>query len=154
VSLWIERDMWRKIEEPGNAFLIQCHPSVVEALIGADGENFEELEHEMRRGLYIRANFDMEFDEYEITSGNIESFDRDWMNMRRAQVVEVNVRRSSFEHLSKVIAWTDGGYFVELTEGSDLIGQRAKVSLLDIRRSFAVAEMIMSGSPSYSRGMA
>lgn len=154
VSLWIERDMWRKIEEPGNAFLIQCHPSVVEALIGADGENFEELEHEMRRGLYIRANFDMEFDEYEITSGNIELFDRDWMNMRRAQVVEVNVRRSSFEHLSKVIAWTDGGYFVELTEGSDLIGQRAKVSLLDIRRSFAVAEMIMSGSPSYSRGMA
>jgi ribonuclease G len=153
VSLWIERDMWRKIEEPGNAFLIQCHPSVVEALIGADGENFEELEHEMRRGLYIRANFDMEFDEYEITSGNIETFDRDWMNMRRAQVVEVNVRRSSFEHLSKVIAWTDGGYFVELTEGSEFIGQRAKVSLLDIRRSFAVAEMIMSGSPSFSRSL-
>ena len=49
VSLWIERDMWRKMHEAGNAFLVECHPAVVEALIGLDGENVEELEQAMRR---------------------------------------------------------------------------------------------------------
>lgn len=146
VSLWIERDMWRKMAEPGNAFLVECHPAAVEALIGLDGENVEELEHEMRRGIFIRANFDMEYEEYEITSGNIESFDREWMGYRRAQVLECNVRRTSFENLNRVIGWTDSGYFVELLDGGDAIGHRVKVVLQDIRRSYAVGDVILPGS--------
>jgi ribonuclease G len=153
VSLWIERDMWRKIQEPGNAFLIECHPAVVEALIGADGENCEELEHEMRRGIYIRANFDMEYEEYEITSGTIEDFDRQQMGFRRAQVVECNVRRSSFENTQKAVGWTDNGYYIELVDGLEHIGHRVKVCLQDIRRSFAVADVILPGMVASSRSI-
>lgn len=146
VSLWIERDMWRKINDPGNAFLVECHPAAVEALIGLDGENVEDLEHEMRRGIFIRANFDMEYEEYEITSGNIEDFERKWMGYRRAQVLECNVRRTSIENLNRVIGWTDSGYFVELIEGADAIGHRVKVVLQDIRRSYAVGDVILPGA--------
>lgn len=153
LSLWIERDMWRKIHEPGNAFLVECHPAVVEALIGADGENVEDLEHEMRRGIYIRANFDMEYEEYEITSGTIESFDAEHMGFRRAQVLECNVRRSSFESANKVVGWTDGGYYIELIDGHEHIGHRAKVCLQDIRRSFAVADVILQGAPATARSL-
>ncbi len=151
VSLWIERDMWRKMNEPGNAFVVECHPAAVEALIGVDGENFEDMEHEMRRGIYIRANFDMDYEEYEITSTTIDQADRELMGFRRAQVVEVNVRRSSFENINKVIGWTDSGYFVELIDGDDFIGHRAKVCLQDFRRSFAVGDVIHSGAPVMSR---
>jgi ribonuclease G len=143
VSLWIERDMWRKVHEAGNAFLVECHPSVVEALIGLDGENVEELEHEMRRGIYIRANFDMEYEEYEIRSGSIDEFDGIVMGYKRAQVLECNVRRSSFENANKVVGWTDGGFYLELLDGSNYIGGRAKVCLQDIRRSYAVADVIL-----------
>lgn len=153
VSLWIERDMWRKITEPGNAFLVECHPAAVEALIGADGENVEELEHEMRRGIYIRANFDMEYEEYEIKSGTIEEFDRQHMGLRRAQVLEVNVRRSAFENLNKIVGWTDNGYYIELIDGAEYVGHRAKVCLQDIRRSFAVADVILPGSAVVSRSL-
>jgi ribonuclease G len=153
VSLWIERDMWRRINEPGNAFLIECHPAAVEALIGADGENVEELEHEMRRGIFIRANFDMEYEEYEIKSGSIEDFERSQMGFRRAQVLECNVRRSSFENLNKIVGWTDGGYYIELIDGAEYIGHRAKVCLQDIRRSFAVADVILPGAPVVSRSI-
>ena len=146
VSLWIERDMWRKIQEPGNAFLVECHPAVVEALIGLDGENVEELEHEMRRGIYIRANFDMEYEEYEIRNGTIEEFDRLAMGFRRAQVMEANVRRSAFENSNKVVGWTDSGYYIELLDGMNHVGGRAKVCLQDIRRSYAVADVILPGS--------
>ncbi len=146
VSLWIERDMWRKIHEPGDAFYIECHPSVLEALIGLDGENVEELEHAMRRGIYIRANFDMEYEDYEIISGSIETFERMHMGFRRMQVLECNVRRSSFENVHKTVGWTDDGYFIELLDGDDHIGHRAKVCLQDIRRSFAVGDVILPTS--------
>lgn len=146
VSLWIERDMWRKMQEPGNAFVVECHPAVVEALIGLDGENVEELEHEMRRGIYIRANFDMEYEEYEIRTGTIEEFDRQYMGYRRAQVMEANVRRSAFESANKVVGWTDAGFYVELLDGMSHIGGRAKVCLQDIRRSYAVADVILPGT--------
>jgi ribonuclease G len=154
VSLWIERDMWRKIHEAGNAFVVECHPAVVEALIGLDGENVEELEHEMRRGIYIRANFDMEYEEYEIRSGTIEQFDREFMGYRRAQVLEANVRRSAFENSNKVIGWTDSGFYIELLDGNEYLGGRAKVCLQDIRRSYAVADVILPGTAAPSRSMA
>jgi ribonuclease G len=147
VSLWIERDMWRKINEAGNAFLVECHPAVVEALIGSDGENVEELEHAMRRGIYIRANFDLEYEEYDIRSDSIESLDREFMGYRRMQVLEANVRRSAFENANKVIGWTDGGFYIELLDGMDHVGGRAKVCLQDIRRSYAVADVILPGAP-------
>ncbi|MBS1719454.1 MAG: Rne/Rng family ribonuclease [Armatimonadetes bacterium] len=155
VSLWIERDMWRKAAEPGDAFFVECHPSVVEALVGLDGENVEELEHVMRRGVYIRANFDMEYEEYDIRTGKIDDFDKEYMNYRRAQVVEVNVRRSAFEGTNKVVGWTDNGYFVELLDGSNFVGQRVKVVIQDLRRSFAVGDVIAPGisSPNYARSL-
>jgi ribonuclease G len=144
VSLWIERDMWRKIKDPGNAFLVECHPSVVEAIIGSDGENVEDLEHAMRRGIYVRANFDMEYEEYDIRSGTIEEFDRQFMGHRRSQVLEANVRRSAFEIANKAVGWTDDGYYIELVDGFDQIGGRARVVIQDLRRSYAVADVLVS----------
>jgi ribonuclease G len=151
VSLWIERDMRRRMAEPGNAFLVEAHPAVVEALIGLDGESVEELEHDIRRGIYIRANFDLEYDEYEITAGTLEEFDREFMGYRRAQVMEVNVRRSAYEGTGKVVGWTDDGFYVELVNATESIGQRAKVVLHEIRRSFGVADLIMPGNSSSVR---
>jgi ribonuclease G len=146
VSVWIEREMRRRLREPGNAFYVECHPAVVEALIGGDGEFIEELEHDLKRGLYIRANVDFEIDEFEIVGGSIEEMDATHMGYRRAQVLEANIRRSAVEGTDKAIGWTDQGFYVELLDGRDLIGQRAKIVLQDIRRSFAVADVIMSGS--------
>jgi len=153
VSLWIERDMWRKIHEAGNAFIVECHPAVVEALIGLDGENVEELEHEMRRGIYIRANFDMEYEEYEIRSSTIEELDRKLMGYRRAQVLEANVRRSAFENANKAVGWTDTGFYIELLDGMEHVGGRAKISLQDIRRSYGVADVILPGAPVPARSL-
>ncbi len=145
VGLWVEREMRRKLGEPGSAFYIECHPGVVESLIGSDGESIEELEHELKRGLYIRANFDFDFEDFEIENGTIEEFDRRFMGFRRAQVLECNVRRSSTDGGSRSVGWTDSGYYVELLDGTEHIGHRVKVVLQDIRRSFAVADVILPG---------
>lgn len=145
VTLWIEREMRRMLHETGSAFFIECHPDVVECLIGADGESIEHLEHELRRGLYIRASFDFGYEEFEIESGNIEDMDREHMGFRRAQVVECNIRGSADESLDKAIGWTDDGYYVELDSASEHIGQRMKVVLQDTKRAFAVGDVIVPG---------
>ena len=154
LSLMIEREMRNRRGEPGNAFFVEAHPAVVEALIGLDGESVEELEHEIRRGIYIRANFDFEYDEYEITSGTLEVFDQELMNYRRSQVIEVNVRRSAFENINRSIGWTDDGFFIELINGQESIGHRARVAIHDLRRSFGVADLIQPGHASPSRTIA
>ena len=146
VSLWVERDLRRQLGQPGNAFLVECSPAVSEALIGPDGENVEELEHSLRRGLFIRSNPTLTQDEYTITDGTIEEFERKVMGYRRAQVVECNVRESVLQGPSKAIGWTDSGYFIELTDGEQHIGRRVKVCLEDIRRSFAAGSVILTGS--------
>ena len=153
VSLAIERDMWRRISEPGSAWLVECHPSVVEALIGMDGENVEMLEQEMRRGIFIRASMNMEYDEYEITSGTIDDLEREMMaGLRRQQVMACSVRRSAFENSARIVGWTDSGFFVELLDAAESIGHRRDVVLGDIRRSFGVGRVIMNGTNGGSRG--
>ena len=134
--------------------MIEAHPSVVEALIGLDGESVEELEHELRRGIYIRANFDFEYEDYEITSGFIEDFDKEFEVGRRAQVLEVNVRRSAFENSSKIVGWTDNGFYVELIHAGESVGTRARAVLHEVRRSFGVADLIVPGTSTVNRSMA
>ncbi|MBL8048834.1 MAG: Rne/Rng family ribonuclease [Chthonomonas sp.] len=146
ISLNIERDMHRMLDRPGNAFLVECHPAMVESLIGPDGENIEELEHELHRGVYLRARFDYPYEDYTITAGKLEEFDAHHMGVRRAQVLEVNIRSAGEDSSRKVTAWTDSGYFVELLESDVEPGQRVKVCLQDIRRSYAVGDVIISGA--------
>jgi ribonuclease G len=147
ISQWIERDMRRRLNDDGNAFFVECHPAVVEVLIGADGESVEDMEHDLNRAIYLRANFDFQIDEYEITSGSIDEFDRAHMSYRRAQVLDCSVRSTHLDVPGRVVGWTDAGYYVELIDGTNYVGQRVKVTLQDIRRSFAVADVILSGAP-------
>ncbi|MGI8922610.1 MAG: Rne/Rng family ribonuclease [Fimbriimonadales bacterium] len=145
VSLWVERDLRRAMDESGNAFYVDCSPAVCESLIGADGENVEELEHLLSRALFIRADQAVGLDEYTIQSGTIDQFDKSVMGFRRAQVLECNVRSSQLNGSNKAVGWTDGGYYIELVEGEGYIGRRVKICLEDIRRSFAVGSVIMPG---------
>lgn len=145
VSLWVERDLRRATDEEGDAFYVECSPAVCEALIGADGENVEELEHLLRRALYIRANVSLAHDEYKIESGTMDEFDKSVMGFRRAQVLECNVRASLLPGAAKAVGWTDGGYYIELRDGETSIAKRVKVCIEDIRRSFATATVIMPG---------
>jgi ribonuclease G len=145
VSLWVERDLQRALGSPGNAFYVECSPAVCESLIGPDGENVEELEHRLRRAIYVRSNPTLAQDEYRIEEGEISDFDRELVPFRRAQVIECNVRASTLPGATKAVGWTDDGYYLELTEGEAHIGKRVKVCIEDIRRSFAIASVITTG---------
>ncbi len=146
VSLWVERDLQRALGSPGNAFYVECSPAVCESLIGPDGENVEELEHRLRRAIYVRSNPTLAQDEYRIEEAEITELDRELVPFRRAQVIECNVRASTLPGSTKAVGWTDDGYYLELSEGEAHIGKRVKVCVEDIRRSFAIASVITTGA--------
>ncbi len=151
MSLWLERDLRRELDQQGDAFFIEAHPDVVEAFVGTEGENVEGLEHVLRRGLYIRAREDFGVDKYTIVSGRISDFDKQYANYKRAQVIECSVvaSESTTSQPPKIIGWSDG-FYLELSDGHQYVGKHVKVCLQDVRRSYATAEIIQPGSSTNS----
>ncbi len=145
VSLVIERDLRRQAGDVKNArreaFLINCHPEVAELLIGLEGVNIAWLEQQVQRAVYIRCDMNAHIEKYSIEGGDITELDRTRLSYRRAQIVECRVVRSLLKEPNKCIGWADG-YLVDLDDGYKMVGQKAKVRLTDVRRSFATAQVI------------
>jgi len=145
VSLVIERDLRRQIGDPKNArkeaFLITCHPEVAELVIGPEGTNITWLEQQVQRALYVRCDLNSHIEKYTIESGEINDYDKTRLGFRRAQIVECRVVRSLLKEPNKCIGWADG-YLLDLDDGYKMVGQRAKVRITDVRRSYATASVI------------
>lgn len=149
VSMDIERELTRRAAaEQAEAYLVIAHPKVAELVIGPEGENVEELEHTLQCAVYVRSDPNRHIESFDIRAGTMADFDRQWLGYRRAQVVECVVEPSSLgvNGSAKFIGWTDG-FLLDLTDGAEYAGQRVKVRLLDVRRSFAFAEVIPLARP-------
>ena len=145
VSLVIERDLRRQIGEAKNArreaFLITCHPDVAELVIGPEGTNITWLEQQLQRALYVRCDLSAHVEKYSIEGGDITELDKTRLGFRKAQIVECRVVRSLLKEPNKCIGWADG-YLLDLDDGYKMVGQKAKVRVTDVRRSYATASVI------------
>ncbi len=145
VSLVIERDLRRQIGDPKNArreaFLVNCHPDVAELVIGQEGTNITWLEQQLQRALYVRCDLNAHIEKYSIEGGEINDLDKTRLGFRRAQIVECRVVRSLLKEPNKCIGWADG-YLLDLDDGYKMVGQKAKVRITDVRRSYATAAVI------------
>lgn len=145
VSLLVERDLRRQINVTANvkkdAFLIRCHPEVAELLIGPDGATIEEIERQIERAVFIRADEDSHVEAYTITGGDLNDMEKNKLGYRRAQVVECRIMRSLLKEAGKCVGWAEG-YMLDLDDGQRFIGQKAKVRITDVRRSYAVGTVV------------
>ncbi len=145
MSVLVERDLRRQAIVPSNskreAFMIICHPEVAEILIGPDGATVAELERDVQKAIYIRADEDAPIERFSIHPGDIEQYEKQLMGYRRSQVVECIITRSLLKEGNKCVAWS-GGYLLDIEDGYKSIGQTGKARILDIRRSFAPAQLV------------
>ncbi len=145
VSFLAERDLRRQVNTQQNAkkeaFLITCHPEVAELLIGLDGTTIAALERQLQRALYVRADEEIHIEKYTIEGGEISEFEKNRLNYRRAQVVECRIARSLLKENAKCIGWANG-YMIDLDDGVKFIGQKAKARITDVRRSYAVGQIV------------
>ncbi len=145
VSVQLEREIRRFGGNPQyarkDAFLVTCNPEVAELLIGPEGSTIAELERELQKALYIRAEDGAHIEKFDIDPGDIGEFEKNRLNYRRAQVVECRIVKSLLKEGAKAVGWADG-YLLDLDDGVKMIGQKAKVKITDIRRSYAVGQVV------------
>ena len=55
--------------------------------------------------------------------------------------MECRIARSLLKEPNKCIGWADG-YLLDLDDGNKIVGQQAKVRIIDVRRSYAIASVI------------
>lgn len=144
VSIQIEREL-RKLasETDEEAFLVTAQPEVAMFLIGARGETVEEIERRIRRAVYVRSNPLMHIEKYEIVPGDMQELEGHVLPYKTGQEVECGVVRSPLSTLPASASWLDG-YLVELTNGGKYIGQKVQAKLTEVRRSYAIGEVIPS----------
>jgi ribonuclease G len=146
VSLWIERELASRAQkEHAEAYLIEAHPDAIELLVGEDGMNIEMLEHALECALFARARPEMPIEEYRIQAGTLEGLKRQHLPYRPLQVVECQLRPSALEEELK-IGWTAEGYLL-LWETEAPRQPINKVTLSEVRRSFAFAEPVLTATP-------
>ncbi len=145
MSIQVERALRRFVNQPQQArkeaFLVTCHPDVAERIIGPDGDSIAMLERELQRALFVRAEADSHVEDYQITGSDIAELEKNRSRYRRAQVVECQIVRSQIRENGQCIGWTEG-FLLDLDNASKFVGQQAKARIVDVRRSFAVAQII------------
>jgi ribonuclease G len=144
VAIQIEREVKRRCAvENVEAILIYVNPQVAAQLIGPEGENFEATERRTRCPIYIRARHDFHVERWEVHPCEMMEMEQQLMPFHGGQVVECDVRKDELIVPPRSAAWVDG-YFVDLADGVRYQGQKLRVRLTDVRRSFAYGEPVAS----------
>lgn len=145
VSVQIERDLRRQVQTAVNAkkdaFVITCHPEVAERLIGTDGTTIATLERELQRALFVRATDNSHIEDYAIQGGDVNELEKSRSKYRRAQVVECNIVPSQLRENGRCVGWAEG-FLLDIDNAGKFAGQKAKARIVDVRRSYAVAQLI------------
>lgn len=153
ISIDIERELRKLVSETDEeAFIVTAHPDVAIHLIGPMGETIDEIERGLKRAIYIRANEELHMEKYEVHPGNLQEIEQQMMPHKAAEVVECTVIRNPFSLLPRSTAWIDG-YLVDLSNGGKYIGQTVKAKLADVKRSYALGEVV-NGSKSVDKAVA
>jgi len=142
VSIEVERELKKLASEVDDeAFLVTVHPEVAAYLIGGAGQTVDNIEKQIRRAVYVRANSDLHMEKYEIVPGDLQEIESQMLPFRKSQVIECEVVRSLFISLPRSSAWANG-YMIDLSNGGKYIGRRVKARLTNVHRSFAEGEVV------------
>lgn len=129
---------------------MSAHPDVCAHLIGAQGEDLEDLERQLRRSIYVRSVPAWHhIEKFDIDQGGLQKFEQALTPPRRGQIVEVQVGRDDPQ--GDRAPWATAhllpqrAFQVELANGARFQGQSVKVRLTDVRRSVAIGEVVTTG---------
>jgi len=146
MAIQVEREVLRLCaKQDVEAILIYTNPDVAAWLIGAEGESVERLERTIRRPVYVRARHDFHIEKFEVQPGDMLELEQQLFPYHGGHVVEAVVQKLDLITPPRSAAWADG-YFVDLANGARLDGQRTRVRLTDVRRSFALGEPVAPAS--------
>jgi ribonuclease G len=143
VSMRCERELGKMAAEVDDeAFMITMHPDVAYMFIGAGGDNVQRLEETIHRAIYVRSDDDIHREQYRIVPGDMQEMDRQLQRIKPRQIVELPIVKHPLTQAPRAAAWADG-YLIDLENAAPFIGERAKVRVRKMNRSFAIGEVVL-----------
>lgn len=152
VSLEIERELSRLAgNNNSEAFLVSAHPEVAARLIGAQGEDIEALERQLRRSIFVRSVPSWHHvQKYDVEHGTLQKIEQHFTLPKRGQIVDCVVSRDDpyGDRAPWALGYLPGfrSFQVDLMNGSKFAGQTVRVRLTDIRRSVAIGEVLIGAA--------
>jgi ribonuclease G len=135
----IKEIFWQSRAE---AILLEVHPKIASRLIGVSGKNLEKLEKELHRDIYIMGNKELHLEDTNIlkvgSNSEIESIAKPLNTGKR---LNLKVEERHMNNLDDGIARLNG-YIIDILEGGALVGQRVRVEIIEVKKTYAIAKVI------------
>ncbi len=129
-------------DSDAEAMLIEMHPAPAALVIGSGGANLRELERETGKTIYVRGSEACHLAETRVrVLGTREEVERLALPVRQGEVVEVKVEEPHVANTWDGIARIEG-YVVDVEGGSRLVGERVKVEITKVHRTYAKARVV------------
>lgn len=123
------------------AFLVVCHPSVAALMIGPNGTVLHRLEQQTKKTLYVKGADVLHVEEFEIISGDKRSVEEQAFPVRPGEVVDIHIEEPHITNPNDGIARIEG-YVIDVEGGGRHIGQRHKVEITRVFRTYAKAKLV------------
>ena len=142
----VEREIVRLARNSqAEALLVAVHPSVAAQVIGSGGANLRRLEQETGKTVYVRGREDVHMEEMRVlTVGRRSEVEQQALPVREGQVVDLQVEEPHASNPQDGIARLEG-YVVDIQGAGRHVGQRLKVEITKVYRTYAKARVLSSG---------
>lgn len=147
VALRAQREILRVCRtNSAEAFLIEVHPSVAGLLIGAGGANLRQLEETSGKTLYVRGRQELHLEEILFAAmGSREDVGALALPVRKGQVLEVTVDEPHVSNPRDGIGRLEG-YVIDIDGAGNQVGQRLKVEVTKVYRTYAKGRVVAGQS--------
>jgi ribonuclease G len=129
-------------ESRAEAILLEVHPKLASRLIGVSGKNLEKLEKELNKEIYIMGNKELHLEDINVLKiGSNSEIQVLAKPLNIGERLNLKVEERHMNNLDDGIARLDG-YIIDILEGGSLVGQRVRVEIIEVKKTYAIAEVV------------
>ncbi len=110
-------------------------------MIGPNGSALHRLEQQTKKTLYVKGADVLHVEEFEIISGDKRSVEEQAFPVRPGEVVDIHIEEPHITNPNDGIARIEG-YVIDVEGGGRHIGQRHKVEITRVFRTYAKAKLV------------
>lgn len=147
VAFRTQREVKRLAKDsPGEAILVAVHPSVAALVIGSGGTNLRRLEEDTGKSLYVKGSEELHIEDIEILAvGSKAEVEERALPVKEGQVLDMQVEEPHITNPKDGIARVEG-YVIDIEGAGRMVGQKLKVEITKVFRTYAKGRMITEGA--------
>lgn len=129
-------------EKKFEAVLLGVHPDVASLLIGVNGQNLAELEHELKKEIYIKGSLNLHREDIQVIKfGSKQELIKLAVPVEEGQELMVKVEEVHLNNPDDGIARIEG-YVLDIHQGGQLVDHMVKIKIENVYRTYARARVI------------